>query len=160
MPFLSVLLFHVFVSLSSSSPLWRSPTCSRTPYSSHQPCLWPWPDLTRERNKRVRCIRDLHKPLINPFFRKPCATLANFMVCTFQKIFVPINSVIEIHADFVRWTQSNLPRFFYFLSLVATNPMFCRTLECRNTTIWMLNLDQNFKVGIASRETIRFITLQ
>ena len=54
------------MSLPSVSPLWRSKTqnsgsaCSRTPYSSQQ--RWLWPNLTREGNKWVRCIRNLQRP--------------------------------------------------------------------------------------------------
>jgi len=46
------------------------------------------------------------------------------------------------------------------LSLVATIRMYYRNLECRNTTVCMFNRDRNFKVGIASRETIRFLSLR
>jgi len=38
--------------------------------------------------------------------------------------------------------------------------MYYCSWECRNTTVWVLNRDRKFKVGIASRETIRFLTLR
>jgi len=46
--------------------------------------------MAKEWNKRVRWIRYLQKALTNPWFRKHCANLANFILC-YQKIFVPEN---------------------------------------------------------------------
>ena len=98
-------LFNVFVSLPQSDlydvlilkTLGVHVPETPSPYSSHQRRLKP--DLTREGNKRVRCIRHLRKALANLCFRKQGATLANFILC-YQKIFVPRNSVIKIHAYF------------------------------------------------------------
>jgi len=55
--------------------------------------------------------------------------------------------------------QGTFCLFLRFISLVATIRTYYRNLECRNTTAWKINRDRNFKVGIASRKTIRFLTL-
>ena len=62
------LLWHYITQNSGS-------TSSRTPCTSYQP--WLWPNMTREGNKKVRCIWDIQNALTNPCFRKQGATLAN-----------------------------------------------------------------------------------
>ena len=90
-------LFCVFISLPSVSPLGRSKTQnSGTPTArTRGGCNHAW----RERgtsNKRVRCIRGLQKALTNPYFRKQGATLANFMLC---------------HRPVTRWGETPLQNF-------------------------------------------------
>jgi len=61
-----------------------------------------WLDLTREGNKRVRCIRDLQKTLIIPFFRKQVAiVVANFVLC-YQKIFLPLKFCHQYSCRFLQ----------------------------------------------------------
>jgi len=87
----------------------------QTPDGSYLLLLWP-PGLTREGNKCVHYIRGLQKVLRNPCFRKQGATLDNVMLC-YQENFVPINSVIKIHADSCRWSGYFCLVFFIFFHL-------------------------------------------
>jgi len=63
---------------------------------------------------------------------------------------------MQIFAD----DQETFCLVLHFLSLVATIRMYCHKLECCNTTVRMFDRDQNFKVEIASSETIRFLILR
>jgi len=89
---LSVLLFYEFVSLPSSSPLWRSKTqnfgstCSRTPYGSHKAVIVT--RLDERGDKWKRCIRDIQKALTSPCFRKQVATLVT-LCFVLRRVFYP-----------------------------------------------------------------------
>jgi len=141
-----------------SESLWRSKAqnsgsaCFRTSYISHT--WWLWPDLKREGNKRVGYTQDLQKTLTNPCFRKPSCNSGPFMLC-YRKIFVPKNCDIKTQPHFSDDQGTfSLVFVFTFTSCYNSNVLYYRNLECGSTTIWMLNPARNFKVGIASRETI------
>jgi len=49
----------------------------------------------------------------------------------------------------------------HFLSPVATIGMYYRSLQCRNTALGMFSRVRSFTVlGIASRKSVRFLTLR
>jgi len=134
--------------------IWRmSHRLAILPYSCHQ--RWLWQSLTKEIGARkVRCIWDLKQAPIKRALKHNGATLVTYMLCLSED-FCPIKirslRFLRIFSD-----ESFLP----FLSLIAKIRMYYCRWECRNTTVWVFNRDRKFKVGIASRETIRFLTLR
>ena len=120
-------------------------------FSSRGPC-------ERKRNKRVRCIWDLKQAPTNRALKNNGATLFTYMLCLSDDFLSHKNSVIEILEDFCRWKL--FAEFLLFLSLLAKIRMYYCSWECRNTTVWVFNRDRKFKVGIASRETIRLTLRQ
>ena len=109
----------------------------------------------RNRNKRVRCIWDRGSD--KSCFKNNSATLVTYILCLSDD-FCPIKILslrfLRIFAD-----ESFLPSFAFF-SLIAKIRLYYCSRECRYKTVWVFNRDRKFKVGIASRETIRFLTLR
>jgi len=117
--------------------------CSRTPYSSHQRWLWPYP--AREGNKRVHCIWDLHKALTNPCFRKQGATLANFMLW-YQKIFAPIELYHWKSCKFLQ-TSGTLYLDFTFPFTGCYNSNVLPQFGMSQYNSLNVHRDRNLKVG-------------